>query len=231
MKHIIDDADKNKYEAYTKQEVLNVIQEAISSGELPDEINGLVITLKNPIDNHGYKIAFCTQAKYNELESSGQLEGNCYYFITDDSSYEDLTNAIEDLKSQVEDDEDVIDDIQGSIDSINEIIKSYENPLVECTTLYEAKTVTTDFTVPKLKGYGLYIKFDYYGGPAAWNVMTLSVNNIGILALCVNGQQITVNDTPIFSSGDTVRVVYAYSEAVHGYCWNITANITQGVRF
>ena len=84
MKHIIDDADKNKYEAYSKTEVLNVIQEAIATGQLPEELNGLVITLKNSIDNKGYKIAFCTQAKYNELEQAGTLEHDCYYFITDD---------------------------------------------------------------------------------------------------------------------------------------------------
>lgn len=102
MKHIFDDADKNKYEAYTKQEVLEVIQEAISSGELPEEINGLVLTFKNPVDNQAYKIAFCTQAKYNELQSGGQLEANCYYFITDDSSYDDLDNAISNLQTQIE---------------------------------------------------------------------------------------------------------------------------------
>lgn len=102
MKHIIDDADKNKYEAYTKQEVLEVIQEAISSGELPEELNGLVITLKNPIDNNGYKIAFCTQAKYNELKAGGLLEVNCYYFITDDTTADDLNDAIDGLDSRVD---------------------------------------------------------------------------------------------------------------------------------
>lgn len=102
MKHIIDDADKNKYEAYSKEEVLEVIQEAISSGELPEEINGLVITLKNPIDNNGYKIAFCTQAKYNELQTGGQLESNCYYFIIDDTTMDDLNDELNYLRSDFE---------------------------------------------------------------------------------------------------------------------------------
>ena len=102
MKHIIDDQDKNKYEAYTKEEVLEVIQEAISSGELPEEINGLVLTFKNPVDNEGYKIAFCTEAKYSELEQGGQLEVNCYYFITDDSTFEDWNEIITDLQEDYE---------------------------------------------------------------------------------------------------------------------------------
>ena len=100
MKHIIDDADKNKYEAYTKQEVLALIQEAAQSGELPEEINGLVLTFKNPIDNATYKIAFCTQAKYNELKAGGYLETNCYYYITDDSTLDDLERNINDLESR-----------------------------------------------------------------------------------------------------------------------------------
>lgn len=100
MKHVINDTDKNKFEAYDKTEVLAAIQEAISSGELPEEINGLVITLKNPIDNQGYKIAFCTQAKYNELEANEQLEVNCYYFITDDSTFDDWNTIITDLQTR-----------------------------------------------------------------------------------------------------------------------------------
>lgn len=103
MKHIFDDADKNKYEAYTKEEVLEVIQEAISSGELPEEINGLVLTFKNPVDNEGYKIAFCTQAKYNELEAGGQLEANCLYYITDDTTLDDIENTLDTLQEIVDD--------------------------------------------------------------------------------------------------------------------------------
>lgn len=105
MKHLFDDQDKNKYEAYTKQEVLELLQEVIQSGELPEELNGLVITLKNPIDNLGYKIAFCTQAKYNELVANEELETNCYYFITDDSSWDDfmeqVNDAIDDMQSDI----------------------------------------------------------------------------------------------------------------------------------
>lgn len=97
MKHVIDDQDKNKYEAYTKQEVLELIQEVAQSGELPEELNGLVITLKNPIDNQGYKIAFCSQAEYNELEAGGQLESNCYYYITDDTSWDDFMEDVNDV--------------------------------------------------------------------------------------------------------------------------------------
>ena len=126
MKHIIDDADKNKYEAYTKEEVLEVIQEAISSGELPEEINGLVLTFKNPVYNQAYKIAFCTQAKYNELVAGGLIEENCYYFITDDTSYDDLENAIATLQSGVNQHTNDIEDIKEDISDINDDITSLD---------------------------------------------------------------------------------------------------------
>ena len=126
MKHIFDDADKNKYEAYTKQEVLEVIQEAISSGELPEEINGLVLTFKNPVDNQAYKIAFCTQAKYNELVAAGQIEENCYYFITDDSSFDDLENAITTLQTGVNQHTSEIEDIKQDITEIESDITSLD---------------------------------------------------------------------------------------------------------
>ena len=103
MKHLFDDSDKNKYEGYTKQEVLEVIQEAISSGELPEEINGLVLTFKNPIDNQGYKIAFCTQSKYNELKAAGTLEANCIYFITDDTTFEEFENELDQIDKDIND--------------------------------------------------------------------------------------------------------------------------------
>lgn len=128
MKHIIDDADKNKYEAYTKQEVLNVIQEAISSGELPEEINGLVLTFKNPVDNQGYKIAFCTQAQYNTMVSQGTLETNCYYYITDDTTL------------------DTLDDMQDDITDLDSRVTSIEAYHMNSTLTASATTSSTDCT-------------------------------------------------------------------------------------
>lgn len=107
MKHVIDDTTKNKFEALDKSEVLAAIQQIIEQGEIPQELmNGVALTLRNPIDNQDYKIAFCTQAKYNELEAGGQLETNCYYFITDDNSYdvmvEEINGAIEDFQTEID---------------------------------------------------------------------------------------------------------------------------------
>ncbi len=104
MKHIFDDSDKNKYEALSKAETLSLLQQVIESGELPEgELNGLVITIRNPIDNKDYKVAFCTQAKYNELDALGELETDCLYFITDDTTYDGLVSSIEALSERIDD--------------------------------------------------------------------------------------------------------------------------------
>ena len=109
MKHIFDDNDKNKYEALSKAEVIALLQQVVESGELPENIlEGIALTLRNPIDNQDYKIAFCTQAKYNELKVAGQTIPNCLYHIIDDNSYDDIVNAIESLQiAQAQNDEDI----------------------------------------------------------------------------------------------------------------------------
>ena len=106
MKHIFDDTDKNKYEALDKAETLAAIQQIVEQGEIPSTLlNGVALTLRNPIDNVDYKIAFCTQAEYNELEQGGELESNCYYYITDDTSWddflEDANEVLEEIQEQV----------------------------------------------------------------------------------------------------------------------------------
>ena len=106
MKHIFDDTDKNKYEALDKAETLAAIQQIIEQGEIPSTLlNGVALTLRNPIDDVDYKIAFCTQAKYNELEQGGELESNCYYYITDDTSWddflEDANEVLEEIQEEV----------------------------------------------------------------------------------------------------------------------------------
>lgn len=157
MKHIFDDADKNKYEAYTKQEVLEVIQEAISSGELPEEINGLVLTFKNPVDNQAYKIAFCTQAKYNELVAAGQIEENCYYFITDDTTIDALDNAIASLQTGFENQENTIEDIKEDITDINDDITDLDGRLdtLEGQGL-DGRVTTLEGKVTTLEGKHIY---------------------------------------------------------------------------
>lgn len=40
-----------------------------------------------------------TQAEYDELEQAGELIPDCYYIITDDTSYDDMIDRIEDIET------------------------------------------------------------------------------------------------------------------------------------
>lgn len=103
MAHYVHDDLNNRVVAYSAQEFLNVLAQAIEDGDLDDITadSAFITMIKSVTDNTTYKIGFCTQAVYNELEAQGQLESNTLYFITDDSSYGDLETAISNLASTV----------------------------------------------------------------------------------------------------------------------------------
>lgn len=50
--------------------------------------------LHSEVNNTDHNIEFVTQAQYNQLEHDGELVANTYYFITDDTTVEDLEEHI-----------------------------------------------------------------------------------------------------------------------------------------
>ena len=101
MAHYIHDEKNNRIEGLSKEEIYALIDEVIASGELPtDTQTAFVTALKSIVDGNAYKIGFCTQAEYNQLEAQGLLEANAFYIITDDETEQDLEAAIEDLDAR-----------------------------------------------------------------------------------------------------------------------------------
>lgn len=94
--HYVLDENNNKVESLSKEEVIALIAKAIQEGQLPsvDEDTAFVTKLKSAVDGKTYKVGFCTQAQYNELEANGSIESNTYYFITDDDTETDLEDSI-----------------------------------------------------------------------------------------------------------------------------------------
>ena len=93
--------DDCKSEGMTKQQILTAIEQAISTGKITDVDTGFVTTIKEK--NHLVGLSFWvgTQAEYNALPEKAN---NCFYIITDDTSFADVvavveqhTNAIENL--------------------------------------------------------------------------------------------------------------------------------------
>ncbi len=147
MKHIFDDNDKNKYEALSKAEVIALLQQVVESGELPENIlEGISLTLRNPIDNQDYKIAFCTQAKYNELKAAGQIIPNCLYYIIDDNSYEDINISLENIRKEQKNINDTLEDKHLYMHSI-EII----GPDITIGSTYSCRVYLTLYCKEKSK--------------------------------------------------------------------------------
>ena len=103
MTHYIHDELNNRIEGMSKEEIYALIDQVIASGELPtDAQTAFVTALKSIVDGNAYKIGFCTQAEYNQLEAQGLLEQNAYYFITDDETEQDLEDAIATINTTLE---------------------------------------------------------------------------------------------------------------------------------
>lgn len=96
MYYVIDD-DKNLKEALDKEGVFALLEKAIEDGTLENIVkdSAFVSKLKCCVSGQTNKVAFISQAKYNELKEGGLLETNALYFITDDTSCEDFETTIE----------------------------------------------------------------------------------------------------------------------------------------
>lgn len=103
MNYVLDDKG-NKIEAYSKEEILSVLQQCIDDGSLSgiDAQSAFVSKLKCCVGGDTYPISFVTQAKYNELKQNKQLVKNQLYFITDDMTEEVLEQNINDLWTEME---------------------------------------------------------------------------------------------------------------------------------
>lgn len=87
------------YESMTKEQILAAIEQAVSTGEIKDVDSGFITTLKELNKNTGLKFWVGTQADYNALE---EIEENCFYIITDETSVRDIEASIEKLRIDLE---------------------------------------------------------------------------------------------------------------------------------
>jgi hypothetical protein len=95
MFYVLDE-NHNLIEAYDKEGVLAVLAQAIADGSLSgiSEDAGFVSKIKCCVTGGTTKVAFVTQAKYNELKATDSIDNTCLYFITDDTTAEDIDAVI-----------------------------------------------------------------------------------------------------------------------------------------
>ena len=98
-KYYLLDENKNLVEGFDKEGFLALLEEAIEQGSLEniDEDSAVASKLRSALNGTTHHIEFVTQAPYNQLVAQGQLVANTYYFITDDTTAEDLEDAIQNI--------------------------------------------------------------------------------------------------------------------------------------
>lgn len=112
MFYVLDE-NHNLIEAYDKEGVLSALEQAIADGSLAGITadSAFVSKLRCCVGGTTHRIAFVTQAKYNELEASGSIVADCYYYIIDDTTAEDIDQALQYLS-------DTVNSLQTQIDKL-----------------------------------------------------------------------------------------------------------------
>ncbi len=222
----VHDENHNRIEALSKEEIYALLNEAIQEGQLPvlDQDTAFVTMIKSIIDGKAYKIGFCTQAVYNQLEAAEQLEADCLYIITDDASYEELEQAISDLQDETA-------SLESDIGLLQTRVARLENTpqILESTEQSEYKTASSIYITSINEGLEILVRFSYWGSTTTWHEMTLNVNNAGAKTITANGTTITPNDSAVWASGDLVKL--RYEKKGSGYVRNVVENITQHILY
>ncbi len=95
--YVISD-DNCKFESMTKEQIITAIAQYMDSGEITDVDTGFITTLKEQNHNTGLTFWVGTQAEYNALETHIP---NCFYIIADDTTVDDLEEAVVELQAAV----------------------------------------------------------------------------------------------------------------------------------
>jgi len=88
-----------KFESMTKEQILTAIEQAVNTGEIENVDTGFITTIKESNRGKGLTFWIGKQAEYNAIKVKKE---NCFYIITDDTSAEDIENAIHEMKNEIE---------------------------------------------------------------------------------------------------------------------------------
>lgn len=97
MAFYVLDENNNKVEAFDKEGVLSLLEQAIQEGTLQNILadSGFISKIKCCVSGITNKIAFVSQTTYNQLKADELLIPNAWYFITDDTTAEDINEQLE----------------------------------------------------------------------------------------------------------------------------------------
>lgn len=103
MPFYVLDENHNLIEAYSKEEVLGVLNQAIADGSLNNLTadSAFISKIKCCVGGDAHNVAFVTSAKYNELKAAGTLKANTAYFIVDDTTLDNVDDQFEEINQTI----------------------------------------------------------------------------------------------------------------------------------
>ena len=117
--HYVLDENNNKIEGLSKEDTIALLNQAIADGTLDNIVAAAGISkVKCCVSGSIYKLAFVTQAKYNELEAAGTLVENCYYFIIDDSTAGGINKVLETLTTTLNEKATALDKLTTRVETL-----------------------------------------------------------------------------------------------------------------
>lgn len=138
MSYYVLDENNNRQEAYSKEEILSLLDQAIQDGTLANisKDAGFITKLKCACTGTTIKEAFITQEQYNALKTAGTLEPNTLYNIIDDTTCQDINEALETLDDKINTNTSAINNntsaINNNANSINKLLNGFKKKSVEC---------------------------------------------------------------------------------------------------
>ena len=131
--------DNCKYEGMSKEQIIATIQEAISTGTIPELDAGVITKIKEQNKQRALSFWVGSQAEYNAIQKKAD---NCFYIINNSGNFAELKQKVDDNSKA----------LQGLTNNVEEIVK-------------KSFTIVEEYHGPRTHyfkfGNGLEIEFGY----------------------------------------------------------------------
>jgi hypothetical protein len=221
MPHFVFDENNNRVEAYSAQEVLAIIEQAIADGSLANVVAGsaFVTKLKCCVSGQTNYVAFTTQATYNEMEANGTLVQNCYYFIIDDTTAEDMARVLETMQLRIVELENSFSETKAGAEEVLETMQLHivgiEDGTIPAQHANNAdKATTADKATALAVEPPQEMSFNLTAIPSGYNYLAIAMGSTRLNLGLVYWEQ-----------GMNVDVPFTYAEIVNGVAENKFARL------
>lgn len=145
MAFYVLDENKNLVLSFDAEGFLAILQQAIADQSLAniDPDSAVASKLRSIINGTAHHIEFITAAQYNDLEAHGELVEGTYYFITDDTTEQDLEEAVSGLVEGVGTLNTRTETLEGAVQNLNQSVGALGTSKLD-KSVYDADFVIGD---------------------------------------------------------------------------------------